>query len=96
MNVLFVSENNFNGKYPRDFTNARTDVAWQIALDAYHECIDINMTQSLPNVEMPKHYDIGIILLPKNTLTQLDPNLIKNLKKRVTKVGIMQEGPNWY
>lgn len=96
MKVVFLSETNFNGKYDPNFTNARTDVAWQKALNAYHECIDISMCQRMPNVEMPKKYDIAIVILPKNSLKQLDENLISNLQKRAKKVGIMQEGPNWF
>ena len=34
MKVAFFSETGNNQKYPRDFPNARTEVAWCLALDA--------------------------------------------------------------
>ena len=32
--IAFFSETGTNQKYPRDFPNARTEVAWCLALDA--------------------------------------------------------------
>jgi hypothetical protein len=32
--IAFFSETGTNQKYPRDFPNARTEVAWCVALDA--------------------------------------------------------------
>ena len=32
--VVFISENQITGKVPRDYPNARTEIAWGLALNA--------------------------------------------------------------
>jgi hypothetical protein len=83
MTIAFFTESGFSGKYPRNFQNARVDVAWQIALDAVH----------LPlNGEYHGSFDLGIVIIPKKN-PDVDIDRIKSVCKRVA---VMQEGPNWY
>lgn len=83
--VAFFTEINFNGKYPKDFPNARVDVAWQILLDADHYCI---RTPNSWGVDI--RYDVAIIILPKKS------PLFDLSNIPADKLFIMQEGPNWY
>ena len=83
MKVAFFTEGQYQGKVPRNHPNMRTDLAWICALEAEHW----NINQS-PN----KHYDIGIVIIPKKN-PQFDINV---LKKYCDKIIVMQEGPNWY
>lgn len=85
--VAFFSEIQFTGKYPTNFPNARTDVAWQIFMDADHYCIYNPDTWGDEVL-----YDVGIIILPKTNLPHYD--YFKNLP--CDKIFVMQEGPNWY
>ena len=83
MSVAFFSETGTNQKYPRDFPNARTEVAWCLALDA-PMC---HLTQ-LPN----DHFDLGIVIIPKN-----NPNIdLNHIRTICDKVAVMQEGPHWF
>ena len=83
MKIAFFSETGTNQKYPRDFPNARTEVAWCLALDAPMCALDV----------LPKeHFDLGIIIIPKN-----NPNIsLDFIRKCCDKVAVMQEGPHWY
>ena len=92
MKVLWLSENGFTGKYPKDFDNIRTDVAWCIASDGYH--VPIGHLE-----EAAIDFDIGIIILPKREelLQQLVVwDLISKMRTKCKKIGVMQEGPHWY
>lgn len=89
MNVAFFTESGFVGKYPRTFENARTDVAWQIALNAYHYPYNHRIEFG---VRDNKEYDIGIVIFPKKNPI-FDLSVIKTICKKVL---IMQEGPHWY
>ncbi len=81
--IGFFSETGNNQKYPRDFPNARTEVAWCIALDA-----PMCHLQKLPD----EHFDLGIVIVPKN-----NPNIdLEHIRKVCDKIAIMQEGPHWY
>jgi hypothetical protein len=100
-NVAFFTESDLDGKITdRNFPNARTDVAWIIALQAYH----IGLVNSTSKINMLKKqgvsFDIGIIILPKNqevlTHSIISNNIVDNAKQICKKVAIMQEGPNWY
>jgi len=105
MKIAFLSETNYRGKWPYNFPNARTEVAWQIALDADH----FNILEYL-NV---KDYDWVFLILPKggvglnsegirlndqpNRFASLyASNFIEDLKKRNKRVAYVQEGPSWY
>ena len=83
MKIAFFSETGTNQKYPRNFPNARTEVAWCLALDA-PMC---HLTQ-LPN----EHFDLGIVIIPKNN-PNIDLNHIRTICDKVT---VMQEGPHWF
>ena len=83
MKIAFFSETGTNKKYPRDFSNARTEVAWCLALDAPMCAFDV-----LPD----DHFDLGIIIIPKN-----NPKVsLDFIRKCCDKVAVMQEGPHWY
>ena len=83
MKIAFFSETGTNQKYPRNFPNARTEVAWCLALDA-PMC---HLTQ-LPN----EHFDLGIVIIPKN-----NPNIdLNHIRTKCDKVTVMQEGPHWF
>ena len=83
MKIGFFSETGTNHKYPRDFPNARTEVAWCIALDA-----PMCSLTNLPN----EHFDLGIVIIPKEN-PKVD---IDKIREVCDKVAVMQEGPHWY
>ena len=83
MKVAFFSEIGNNKRYPRDFANARTEVAWCLALDAPMCALDV-----LPN----EHFDLGIVIIPKNN-PKVNLDFIRGC---CDKVAVMQEGPHWY
>ena len=85
MNIVFFSENPFNGMIPRNYDNARTEYAWMMALNSPH--ININETPTLD-----EKFDLGIVIIPKN-----NPNVdLKKIRDYCKKVAVMQEGPHWY
>ena len=57
MNIAFLTETQYKGKWPKNFPNTRTEVAWQIALDAVHYHIG-DYTQV-------SGYDVVFIIFPK-------------------------------
>jgi len=90
--ILFVSESGFIGKLPRNFTNTRTEIAWQIALNADHCSFGGGHGDS---------YDLIILIIPKDiskihNFYDLLYSLEPMLKENNGKLAIMQEGPNWY
>jgi len=106
MKTAFLTETNYCGKWPENFPNARTEVAWQIALQADH----FNIYQ----FAQVKGYDAVFVILPKG-LTKLNavglelqlnlPDkdmaiysspIIEVLKTNNKKVCYVQEGPNWF
>ena len=85
MKIVFFSESQVSGKIPRDFSNARTEYAWMMALDAPHYNIN-NIPSQL------EKFDLGIVIIPKN-----NPNINLDLfRSCCDKVAVMQEGPNWF
>jgi len=85
MNIGFFSEAGHEGKVPRNHPNARTDVAWQIALNATHHPI-------FKISELPSNlYDVGIMILPKNRRMLLDYPLLEQYRRVCKKVTVMQE-----
>ena len=83
MKIVFFSESQINGKIPRDFSNARTEYAWMMALDAPHFNI---------HSQVDGKYDLGIVIIPKT-----NPNInLDEIRKSCDKVAVMQEGPHWY
>ena len=85
MNIVFFSESNIRGKLPRNFDNARTEIAWALALGA----------EWCPIGQAPmedEKYDLGIVIIPKN-----NPNInIQTFRSYCDKVAVMQEGPHWF
>jgi len=89
MKIAFFSEANFTNKIPRSYRNMRTEYAWYVAANADHHCLfDLSSLQN--------SYDIGIVILPKKKIEHLPNDLFSILKNKCKKVGMMQEGPNWY
>ena len=84
MKIGFFSETTIEGKPPRTFENARTEIAWAIALNApFHP---------LNKLPMDKKFDLGIVIIPKN-----NPSVkLSELRKICDKVAVMQEGPHWF
>lgn len=91
MKVVFFSESQVSGKVSRTFDNARTEYAWMMALDAPHYNIGW-ISFCAPSNLPAEHFDLGIIIIPKNN-PQVDLN---NIKQICDKVAIMQEGPHWF
>jgi hypothetical protein len=104
MNIAFLTEIGFEGKVPSNHTNARTEFAWMLALNADHRYIR--------NYASVKDYDHVFIIFPKGEvylnavggrLVQkqnpvsdlLSSNFIEALKQNNKKVHYVQEGPHW-
>ena len=87
MKIAFFSETGNNLRYPRDFANARTEVAWCLALDAPMCHLNPSIKERLEN------FDLGIVIIPKNNPEKIDWTWIRSKCK---KVAVMQEGPHWY
>lgn len=105
MRVAFVTESSHRGKYPRNFNNARTEIAWQIALNADH----FNFFE----IESVLAYDHVFVIVPKGRVflsaegikatNGINPvknllkfNVAQFLKKNNKKVHFIQEGPTWW
>lgn len=90
--ILWLSEAPFIGKYPRDFENCRTEIAWMIASGGEHQNIG-----ELPNIP-DNSYDIAIIILPKREdllmrmSTYAGFDLIGHMRRVAKHIGHMQEG----
>lgn len=106
MKIAFLTETNFYGKWPVNFPNARTEIAWQIALDSDHfNILNWNVVNNYDYVFLifPKggghNYSIdGIKLIDrKNPYSSLfASSIITDLKKHNNFVCSIQEGPTWY
>ena len=84
MKVAFFSETAIEGKPPRTFENARTEIAWSIALDAPF--------YPLNKLPLDKKFDLGIVIIPK-----ANPSVrLSEIRKMCDKVAVMQEGPHWF
>tara|TARA_B100000927_G_scaffold288374_1_gene282885 strand:- start:2019 stop:2945 length:927 start_codon:yes stop_codon:yes gene_type:complete len=88
MKVAFFSEIGNNQKYPRNFPNARTEVAWCLTLEAPMCSLNPSQKERIDN-----DFDLGIVIIPKNNPEQIDWEWIRSKCK---KVAVMQEGPHWY
>ena len=70
-------------RYTRHFANARTEIAWCIALDA-----PMCSLTDIPTED----FDLGIVIIPQsNPNVNLDP-----IREICGEVAVMQEGPHWY
>jgi len=83
LKIAFYSETGNNQRYPRNFDNSRTEVAW---------CLALNAPMCNLNVAPNENFDLGIVIIPKS---ESNVNL-DFIRKRCNKVAIMQEGPHWY
>lgn len=93
MKIAFLTEGTFEGKYPRNHPNARVDVAWQIALDAYH----LPMYTNWQNPASHYEFDLIVWIIPKKNIDfVMDKGYIDSMKKIAKKTAIMQEGPSWF
>jgi len=105
MKCAFLTEMRFNGKISPEHTNARTEFAWMIALDAIHF--------PLLEYQSVKDCDCVFIIFPKGTTNlSLDggkirsqtswakpiyvSDIVKHLKQHNKKVCVIQEGPSWF
>lgn len=106
MKTAFLTETQYQGKWPRDFPNIRTEIAWQLTLDADH--------YNIHNYEQVKDYEIVFIIFPKATVnlnavgsemttSGIDKDIsiyskpiIQTLKKNNKLVCNVQEGPSWF
>lgn len=106
MKVAFLTETNYRGKWPQNFPNARTEIAWQLALNADHF--------NIHEYNQVKGYDATFIIFPKAiaklnseglemTLNKPDKDMsiyqspiVEVLKKNNKKVCAVQEGPVWF
>ena len=102
MKIAFFTEGGYEGKVDGNIP-MRTDQAWVYALDATH--------WPIPYIDKcDKHYDVGIVIIPKTTggntgankhpfdrdnLTKENYPLIKKIKSKCNKVLVMQESTHW-
>ena len=109
MRVAFLTETQYVGKWPNNFPNARTEIAWQIALDADH--YNIHLFGSDKNLV---DYDVVFVIFPKgktflssegskiidgvNPVSGLlNQPIVERLKEKGNKkVYYIQEGPHWW
>jgi len=100
MRVAFFSEmGSYSGvRFPRDFANMRTDVAWAVALNAH--VLELSSHLSFNSAIQPMldtgfHFDLGIIIVPKKYPEQAFKCLEYN--KKCCKVwATMQEANQTY
>ena len=88
MKVAFFSEIGNNQKYPRTFPNARTEVAWCLALEAPMCSLNPSHKERIDD-----DFDLGIVIIPKNNPELIDWEWVRS---KCDKVAVMQEGPHWY
>jgi len=93
--IVWFTEGGWQGKVSLDNPNMRNDVSTKYVLGAEH----------YPIFEMPsvlehfgeRHFDFGIVTLPKTHVDKLMTfDMIGDLKKLCKKTISMQEGPHWY
>lgn len=93
MKIAFFTESGFVGNIFQQpyklYDNLRTDMAWMYHLNADHYPF------SLINSNLNTEYDIGIVIPPKNNIA-IVAEALPQIQKFVTKLGVMQEGPNDY
>lgn len=98
MNIVFLSEQQYNGRVPNDFDNMRTEYAWVHMLEATHANYRAAIDKEHEMYSVVDNADL-VICIPSKT----QPETLKVpfiLKDRDIKTAIMQEGPatlwqNW-
>ena len=89
MKVAFFTEGNISGHISRDYKNMRTDMAWLCVLNAIR----------IPIIHMhtvEEHYDLGIVIIPKQKEWLFEYPLIEQMRRICTKIAVMQESTYWY
>lgn len=86
MKICFVNESSYIGKYPRDWSDMKTEEAWSVALDA----------DRIPIGHIPeKKYDLGILMIPSSGIYYISQtDIISYLKSFCDTIAIMQSGPH--
>ena len=93
--VVWFTEGGWQGKVGLDNPNMRNDVSTKWLLGAEHYPI-FQMPSVLEHFG-EKHFDFGIVTLPKTNVNKLMAfDMIGDLKKLCKKTISMQEGPHWY
>jgi hypothetical protein len=90
MKIAFFTETGYEGKFPRNNPNMRTDAAWICALNATHH--PISVIHNIPS----NSYDWGIVIIPKKKDRLVQYPLVENMKRVCSKVAVMQESTYWY
>lgn len=90
MNIVFVSEQGFVGKVPRDFKNMRTEYGWMSMLDAFH----------IPYFEVRENSSYSTVIETADLIvfipSKKNPELLRTaLAIKNIPIAIMQEGPNY-
>ena len=93
--IVWFTEGGWQGKVSLDNPNMRNDVSTKWLLGAEHYPI-FQMPQILEHFG-EKHFDFGIVTLPKTHVDKLMTfDMLGDLKKLCRKTISMQEGPHWY
>ena len=93
--IVWFTEGGWQGKVSLDNPNMRNDVSTKWLLGAEHYPI-FQMPQVLEHFG-EKHFDFGIVTLPKTHVDKLMTfDMMGDLKKLCRKTISMQEGPHWY
>ena len=93
--IVWFTEGGWQGKVSLDNPNMRNDVSTKWLLGAEHYPI-FQMPQILEHFG-EKHFDLGIVTLPKTHVDKLMTfDMLGDLKKLCRKTISMQEGPHWY
>ena len=93
--IVWFTEGGWQGKVSLDNPNMRNDVSTKYILGAEHYPI-FQMPQILEHFG-EKHFDFGIVTLPKTHVDKLMTfDMMGDLKKLCRKTISMQEGPHWY
>ena len=93
--IIWFTEGGWQGKVSLDNPNMRNDVSTKWLLGAEHYPI-FQIPQVLEHFG-EKHFDFGIVTLPKTHVDKLMTfDMTGDLKKLCRKTISMQEGPHWY
>ena len=87
MKVAFFTEGSNGATYSRNFSNMRTDVAWQVALKSE------NFNHRTILMPMDSAFDLGIIIVPKKWPQAVFESYERN-KSVCKQWAVMQEGPH--
>ena len=91
MRIAFFTEGPTGIKYPENYVNMRTDVAWQVSLDA----VSLNHNTHLQSYTKFDNFDLGIIIVPKKE-PKIAMECFRENRQYCNKWAVMQEGPHEY